>query len=137
MEEEEDRSEEQFRELLANVVVRANRMLEKSGEVLPIGRLLLGDAGIDVFVASPEGEWSLAESLNIIQEALIDKIREVPALAGCLAYQDTEFEYLVVFMENHQNYNVECKVSLSGLPAPRFNLAAVSVGDGTTFLFGY
>ena len=136
MMEEEGESEEQFQKLLANVVVRANRMLEQTGKVLPIGLLLRGNAGIDVFVASPEGDWSLAESLNILQQALIDNIQEVPTSAGCLAYQDTEFEYLVVFIENHQNYNVECKVPLSGLPAPRFDLAAVSIGDGTTFLFG-
>lgn len=131
-----DKSEEQFLELLANLVVRANRMLEKSGKVLPIGLLLRRKAEIDVYVASPEGEWSLDESLNFLQQSLISKIKEMPALAGCLAYQDAEREEIVVFMENYQNYNVKCKVPLSSSPAPQLNLEAMSIGDGKVFLFG-
>jgi hypothetical protein len=131
-----DASDEQFTELLANLVPRANRMLEANGDVSPIGLLLLGTAEIDVSVAVIEAGWPLREALTVLQEGLIGKIKALPVSAGCVAYREPERDELVVLMENKENYCATLRIPISRTPPSRLNLAALVVEDGSVFLFG-
>lgn len=131
-----DKSGEQFKVLLANLAPRVDRSLAQQSTVQPIGLLLLDDGSVEVVLHVPDEEADLSEHLNGVQRGLIEKATAVHAAAACLAYPDYAKEAFVVFLENDQNYTLECSIPVVSDPDPHLDLEGIEVGEGVVFVFG-
>ena len=131
-----DDSESQFNALLANLVVRANKILEQRGDMLPLGLLLKQQEEVDVFLSDANNEWSLAEAVQHLQNSMIDAVRRQPAVAACIAYPDYENEVVVAYLENDEHFCSKCLIPVSTSPSLRVDVERIEVEDGAIFIFG-
>ena len=131
-----DKSGEQFKVLLANLAPRVDRALSEQNSVAPIGLLLLDDGSVEVVLHVSDDEADLSEHLNVVQRGLIEKAREKQAEAACLAYPDYAKEAFVVFLENNENYTLECSIPVAPDPELHLDLEGIEVGEGVVFVFG-
>ena len=96
-------SEEQFLELLSQIVVRANKMLNESRSVIPFGLTLTGINKLEVILAVGFEE-SVADYLNVLQEQLKVKAKNPEVVATALVYANPENSHIEAFLENNENY---------------------------------
>lgn len=129
-----DNSEEQFQELLAQLVGRANRMLAERSEVFPMGLLLMADGRMDVSVAAYESTEQIPDLLNAMQSSLSEKAAQIDAVASCIAYPDYGAEEIVAFLENRENYCSTAKLPVAGNPLA-VDLSGITVEDGDIHVF--
>ena len=130
-----DNSEDQFQELVAQLVGRANRMLAERSEVFPMGLLLLPDGGLDVSVAAYDSVEQIPELLSAIQASLSVKVQEGSAIASCIAYPDYEAGEVVAFLENRENYCATVRIPVAGAPTSEADLENIAVEDGSVYVF--
>ena len=131
-----DNSESQFNELLANLIARVNKMLSKQSEMVPIGLLLRDQSKIDVYLADHGNEWTLGETVQHLQNGMVEKVRELPAIAGCIAYPDYENNEVIVYIENDEHYCAQYRIPVSNQPSLHLDVEEIQVDDGAIFLFG-
>ncbi len=131
-----DHSEEQFQNLIANLVPRVNNVLSQQDKVPPIALLLLGDGDVEVVLSVSDEENNLSEEVNDLQQCLIDKAREKAAVAACLCYPDYANNSVVAFLENDQGYCTKCSIPVVMGQTLQLDLEGIAIEDGMTFVFG-
>jgi hypothetical protein len=129
-----DISEAQFRELLAELVGRANRMLAERSEVFPMGILLTRDGCLDVSVAAYEFVEQIPALLNAMQSSMAEKTRAGDVLACCIAYPDYDAGEIIALLENNENYCATALLPVAGDP-PAVDLGGIRVQDGSVNVF--
>ena len=134
-EEQMDSSEEQFQELIAQLLGRVNRMLAARSDVLPMGLLLMPDGKLDVSVAVHNSVEQIRELFAAMQESLSEKVRQSPAIASCIACLDIEARELVAYLENRDNACITVRIPLAGRSAVTVDLKNITVEDGSLSLF--
>ena len=127
-------SEEQFQDLLANLTVRANRMLATQSELFPIALLLMQDGRVDVAVAAYESADQIPDLLQALGSNLSEKAAAGEGLASCLAYPDYGAGEVVAFLENRDNYCATVRLPVSGDPLS-IDAAGMIVEDGNIYVF--
>lgn len=131
-----DRSEEQFQNLIANLVPRVDKALSQQNSVPPLGLLLFENGDVEVVLsASVEGD-NLSENINLLQQGLINKAKGKPAVAACLAHPDYVNEQVVAYLENNENFCAKCNIPVVSSPSLRLDLEGIEIRDGTIFVFG-
>jgi hypothetical protein len=130
-----DNSEEQFRELLAQVIGRADRMLSERSEVFPMGLLLMPDGKLDVSVAAYESVDQIPGLLNAMRSSLSAKAIENDALASCIAYPDYQKAQVVAFLENRENYCALALIPVVEQPPLHLDVDGIAIGDGRIYVF--
>ena len=131
-----DQSEEQFQDLIANLIPRVNKALSKGNTVPAIGLLLLDSGNVEVVLAVSEEEHELSKEIGLLQQGLIDKAREKSAVASCLAYPDYANQKFVAYLENNDLYCSKCLIPVVADPSPRLNVEGTEIEDGMIGVFG-
>ncbi len=129
-------SEEQFEELLANVVARVNKTLSKQADMVCMGLLLKGRDEIEVLLSLDDKEINLKEAINNLQSGLIAKAKETESVAACLSYPDYENNEVIVFLENKENYCAKCRIPVLSEPDRHLDTENLIIEDGAIFVFG-
>jgi hypothetical protein len=126
-------SEEQFQELLANLVARGNKALAQNMPVPPMSFALSGDGVVHFSVGAADSPKELKQVLNAMQESLVARLKAEPLLATCVAYTEAETNEVVALLENLENYCAT--VRIPRLPGSKLNLADLKVEDGFVYVF--
>ena len=128
-------SQEQFRELLGQLIIRVDRMLADRSEVLPLALLLLPNGRTDVSVATYDSIDQLPGLLNAMQRSLATKAIEAGAVASCIAYPDHGSNKVVAFLENSDNYCNRAELPIINEPRPHLDSSATTFSDGDIYVF--
>jgi hypothetical protein len=126
-------SEEQFRELLAHLVARANKALAQDVPVPPMSFALSEDGGVHFSVGVSNSPSELKQILKAMQESLAVRVNTEPVLATCVAYTESETAALVALLENRENYCVSFKIP--GLPGSNLDMDNMQIEDGFVCVF--
>ena len=129
-----DDSEDQFRELLAQLIARANRMLAEKSEVFPMGFLLMHDGRLEVSVGPYDSPDQIPSLLNAMQASLSARVSNGGVAASCIAYPDYSAEEIVAFLENHENYCAIARLPMAANPLS-VDIDSVRVEDGSVYVF--
>ena len=128
-------SEDQFRELLAQLIGRADRMLAERHEIFPMGLLLRRDGTLDVSVAAYEEAEQIPGLLNAMQASLSEKAVAADAVAACIAFPDYDASELVAFLENRENYCAKARLPVLQQPAPHLDAERITIEEGAAHVF--
>ena len=128
-------SEDQFRELLAQLIGRADRMLAERNEIFPMGVLLRRDGTLDVSVAAYDVVGQIPDLLNAMQTSLSEKVVADDSVAACIAFPDYDSSELVAFLENRENYCAKARVPVMQHPAPHLDPERISIEEGVVHVF--
>lgn len=126
-------SEEQFRELLANLVARGNKALAQNVPVPPMSFALSKDGVVHLSVGVADTPSELQQVLEAMRESLGALVRAEPLLATCVAYTETESAEVVAMLENLENYCTT--VRIPGSPGSSMDLGNLKVEDGFVYVF--
>ena len=127
-------SEEQFKELLSQLVARSKKsLLENSFPVF--GLLLTNEGKTDVILGIVE-DGDLSEIINHVQQELIEKKKALSILAACLAYPDFKSQCVVAYLENHESYQLRCDIPVLNNDVLELDIENLTTGDGSTIVFG-
>lgn len=96
-------SENQFNELLAQTIVRTNKMLSEAQQVIPFGLTLSESNATEVILAIDIGN-SLSDHLNYLQEQLKSKVQNTKVVATSIVYANYGNSTVEVLLENNENY---------------------------------
>ena len=128
-------SEDQFSELLAQLIGRADRMLAERKEIFPMGLLLRRDGTLDVSVAAYDDTDQIPDLLNAMQASLSEKAAAADAVAACIAYPDYDASELVAFLENRQSYCAKARLPVLQQAAPCIDAERIIIEKGTVHVF--
>lgn len=128
-------SQDQFQELLSQLIVRVNRMLAEQNEMFPLALLLLSDGRTDVSVAAYDNVGQIPGMLNAMQSSLSAKAQEIGAVASCIAYPDYGSDKVVAFLENSANYCARAELSVITEPRLHLDPSAITFSDGDIYVF--
>ena len=128
-------SEDQFGELLAQLIGRADRMLAERNEIFPMGLLLRRDGTLDVSVGSYEEVGQIPGLLIAMQTSLSEKAVAEDAAASCIAFQDRDSAELVAFLENRENYCAKARLPVLQQPAPHLDPERITIEEGAVHVF--
>jgi hypothetical protein len=128
-------SQDQFQELLSQLIVRTDRMLAEQNEMFPLALLLLPDGGTNVSMAAYDNVEQIPSLLNAMQTSLSAKAREIGAVASCIAYPDYSSDKVVAFLENSDNYCTRAELSVITEPRLHVDPSAISFSDGDIYVF--
>ena len=130
-----DNSEDQFQELIAQLVGRANRMLAERSDVFPMGFLLASNGNLNVSVVAYESVAQIPELLSALQASMSEKARNGHAVASCIAYLDYDAGEIIAFLENNENYCATVRIPVVSSPTPATDLENITVEDGSIHVF--
>ena len=128
-------SEEQFQKLIAQLIVRANKMLSEQNYMLPIGLLITTENDVEVVLASLEISDQIPELVNTVQSGVSDKVRIGGYKASCIAYPDYERGVIVALLENSDNYCAEVTISVNTEACPVLDPETTEVENGNVYVF--
>ena len=128
-------SQDQFQDLLSQLIVRADRMLSEQNEMFPIALLLLSDGRTDVSVAAYDSVEQIPSLLNAMQASLSAKAGELGAVASCIAYPDYGSDRVVAFLENNDNYCAKAELPVITEPRLHLDTSAITFSDGDIYVF--
>ena len=128
-------SQEQFKELLGQLVARVNKMLSEQDEMFPVALLLRSNGETDVSVAAYETLDQIPALLDAMQTSLSAKVQETGAVASCIAYPDYGSNKVVAFLENNDNYCAKVELPVFSNPSLHLDPLAVTVSDGEVYVF--
>ena len=130
-----ENSNQQFKELLAHLVARANNMLAEQQDVYPLSLTLNEDGGVEVGVGVTERHDQVSSVVNAMQQSLAKRVRDKSVQATCIAYPSYEDGTVVALFENRENYCAT--IVLPVLPAPSWSLdtSSMEVRDGAIYIF--
>jgi hypothetical protein len=126
-------SEEQFRELLANLVSRGNKALAQNVPVPPMSFALSKDGDVHFSVGVADSPSELHQVLKAMRESLVARAAAEPILATCVAYTESETADVVAMLENLENYCAT--VRIPALPGSRLDIARMEIDDGFVYVF--
>jgi hypothetical protein len=127
-------SEEQFHELLAHLIARANQMLKSSAKFSPTGLILHSGGEVETMVGVADTDEQVGQVVNAMLESMRAKVVEAGAVAVCIAYQSQHQQSVVALVENDENYCAKIFLPFLGSP-PQVDLSGISQGDGDVYVF--
>ena len=130
-------SENQFNELLAQIIVRTNKMLAETQKVIPFGLTLSDINSTDVILAIDIGD-SLSECLNFLQDQLKSKVQNSNVLATSIVYANYENSTIEAFLENNENYCLKAIIPVQFVEG-QCNLvpSEIETEDGGIYVFPF
>ncbi|MBE1300762.1 MAG: hypothetical protein GJ680_12765 [Alteromonadaceae bacterium] len=126
-------SEQQFLELVANLVPRVNKMLAEQNYMLPIGLTCDCDKNVEAVIATTEISDQIQELVNFVQTELKAKSGEVEAT--CLAYPDYENLQIVCLLENKENYCAKYLIPVNTDSTPVLMSDDIEVEESFVYIF--
>ena len=127
-------SEEQFKELLNQLVARSKKSLLANS--FPVFGLLLTEEGNTDVVLGVVEDGDLSEIINNVQQELIEKKNALSILAACLAYPDFNNQCVVAYLENHESYQLRCDIPVLNNDVLELDIENLTTKDGSTIVFG-
>jgi len=109
------KSEEQFNELIAQLIVRSQKMLKDSNILSPYALLLTSNMKTELVMPLDISD-DLGETLNLIQGILKEKVSEGSYVASVIAYVNYDFERVEAYLENSDNYCLKVNIPVSVTP---------------------
>lgn len=128
-----DTSEEQFHELISQLIARAQKSLRATNSFSPLGLAINQQNAIEVLLCSDID--SVSEQLNIIQNALKEKARANSIKACAISYADYEHQQIISFLENKENYCLKVQIPVLINDAPELDTSNLQNLDGTVYVF--
>lgn len=128
-------SEEQFRELLAHLIARANKALSVQKRMPTLSLLLTKSGAVEVAAGIADSPSELKQVLNAMQVSLQDKAKAGNALATCVAYHEFEAGAITVMLENHENYCATVKIPIVHSSNAKLDVESMRVEDGSVMVF--
>jgi hypothetical protein len=128
-------SEIQFNELLAQVLVRTQKMLKESKQVIPYGILLDANSNIEIILQIDIAD-NLNEILNFIQEQMKIKLFDRQFLASAIVFANYEDMKVEAYLENNENYCLKVNIPVSSTDKGIELVAEkIETEDGAIFVF--
>lgn len=127
-----DKSDEQFQELISQLIVRVNKMLTQDNIVNPIGLMLNIKNALEVSIT--ESIDDIGEAINILQTTLTEKAEAGELLATCIAYPDYENNIVVALLENNENYCAEATIPVNIENQPFLEAQNIEINDGNVYI---
>jgi len=127
-------SDAQFNELLAQVIVRGNKMLSESNLIAPFGILLDSNQSAEVIMAVDKS-LPYAEMLDNLQESLKARVLAKSYLSGCIVYADYNNNQLVAFLENHNNYCLKALIPVKAENGLCLSADEMMAEEGGIYIF--
>lgn len=128
-------SEEQFKELVAQLAVRSTKMLSEQNYLLPFAILLSKSNLIEVLLATIDASDKVQDLVNFIQEQVQVKVESGEFKAICIAYPDYDNGAVVAYLENNENYCSKVTIPVNTASGPVLNLESLIVEDGNVYVF--
>jgi hypothetical protein len=128
-------SEEQFQELLAHLISRANKVLSVQSQMPVLSLLLDRSGGVEVAAGIADSPADLTQVLSKMQVSLQDKASAGNALATCVAYHECDAGVITVMLENHENYCATVKIPIVHRPDTKLDVESMRVEDGSVMVF--
>lgn len=128
-------SNQQFHELLAHLVARANKMLLEQKDINPLSLALLTDGNVEVGVGVTEKQDQVPAVLNAMQQALIKRVSDGSVLATCVAYPNHQDDTVVALLENKENFCATVILPVLIEPSWSLDTANMEVSDGSVYIF--
>lgn len=130
-----DLSESQFQELVAQLVVRANKALLEKNYLLPMGLYQRSSGELGVVTAVEDFSENILDHVNFLQEDLSAKVRKEQVLATCVAYPDYEKGVVVALLENVQNYCAKVTIPVLTDDKPQLDMDGIEIEDSNIYIF--
>jgi hypothetical protein len=127
-------SEDQFRELLAHLIARTNKLLSQRGQAFPLGLVLNASGGVEVSIATCEEPDQSGDVLNALQSSMVTRAAAGSAIASCISVPDRSGKCVVAFLENHENYCAKVSIPIVR-DALSLDTENMVVDDGSTLVF--
>jgi hypothetical protein len=128
-------SNQQFQELLAHLVARANKMLAEQKDIHPISLALAANGNVEVGVGVTEKQDQVPAVLNAMQQALIKRVSEGGVQATCVAYPNYQDDTVVALLENHENFCATVILPVLVEPSWLLDTGNMEVKDGSVYIF--
>lgn len=131
-----DHSEEQFIELLSQLIPRVNKSLQATNKTDGIGLFFNPDNTVSVLLSIIEDDVS--EAMTALQEGMIQHIKEcdVMPVASCMAYPDYSNGKIIACLENNEHYAATALFPVKTTPHLHIDATEYDIEDGTIYLFG-
>ena len=129
-----NKSDESFNELLAQVIVRGNKMLGESNLMSPFGILLDDNKAADIMTVADETK-SYSELLDFLQESMKAKVIDKAYVAGCIVYADYANNQLIAFLENTDNYCLKAVIPVKADDGLSLLPSEMKAEEGGIYIF--
>ena len=127
-------SEDQFQELIAQLIGRVNRMLASGQPLLPVGLLLLPDGRLDISVATYETTDQIPSLASAMIRSMGDKAIRQHAIASCVAYPEGPHG-IVAFLENADNFCLSVRFPVANGSNCQIDMEAIEANEGVIQVF--
>lgn len=128
-------SEEQFLELLSQIVVKTNKMLNESRSVIPFGLTLTGINQLETILAVGFEE-SVPDYLNALKEQLKIKANNPEVVATAIVYANPENSSIEAFLENNENYCLKAIIPVKSTEQECVLVSSeIETEDGEIYVF--
>lgn len=130
-----DSSEDQFQELIAQLIVRVDKVLSGGNIFFPIGLLLNRSGEVETVITVNELSNQTSTHVNVIQQELIKKIQTGKVLATCVAYPDYRKSVVVALLENNQNYCSKVVIPVIAKEKIRLDMEDIEIENSGIYIF--
>jgi hypothetical protein len=130
-----ENSNQQFQELLAHLVARANKMLAEQKDIHPLSLVLVTSGNVEVGVGVTEAKDQVPTVLNAMQQALIRRVSDGGVQATCVAYPNHQDDTVVALLENHENFCATVILPVLVEPTWSLDTGNMEVKNGSVYIF--
>jgi hypothetical protein len=128
-------SNQQFQELLAHLVARANKMLAEQKDIHPLSLALVTNGTVEVGVGVTERQDQVPSVLDAMQQALVDRVRGGGVQATCIAYPNHQDDTVIALLENKENFCATVVLPVLVEPSWSLDTENMAVTDGAVYIF--
>lgn len=129
-------SEEQFNELLAQILVRTDKMLAESSNVIPYGILLGKEGNIEIVIALDISD-KLSDCLEFIQKQLRQKVSSSDVVATGVVFADYDNMEVIAMLENNENYCLKVLFPVLSNEPLKIDVNGIKSEDGAVYIFPF
>jgi len=130
-------SEFHFNELLAQILVRTDKMLAESSNVIPYGLLLTDNGKIEIIIAVDISD-KLSECLEFIQNTLKKNLEEKQYVAAAVVFADYDNMEIISLLENNENYCLKVLFPVMNIEDQlKIDTTKIKTEEGSVYIFPF
>lgn len=128
-------SERQFQELMAQLIVRAEKIFHEKDILPPMGLLITEAENVELVVTTEDFLSGMSICVQLIKDKLINRVQEGGVLATCVAYPDYEKNLVIALLENNQNYCCKVVIPVITNGSVQLDVGGIEIDDGSIYIF--
>ena len=128
-------SEQQFEELLAQLITKVNIVLSRQETVPPLGLLLTEQGMTEVVLVPADTEGPLDTHLDALLSGLRERVAEGGYLATCVGFPDYDKGCLLAFWENRENFCTKVRIPVITEAVTVLDIDQASIEEGIVSIF--